>query len=54
MLRVGVSLSGTGPSYAALIDDDKIDDLAASWSDLGGRVICTEVNNRAASIGRGI
>jgi shikimate kinase len=50
----GVSLSGTGPSYAALIDDDKIDDLAASWSDLGGRVIRTKVNNRAASIGRGI
>ena len=50
----GVSLSGTGPSYAALIADDKIDDLAASWSDLGGRVISTEVNNRAASVGRGI
>jgi shikimate kinase len=50
----GVSLSGTGPSYAALIDDDKIDDLTASWSDLGGRVISTEVNNRVASIGRGI
>ncbi len=50
----GVSLSGTGPSYAALVDEDKIDDLAASWSILGGKVIRTKVNNRAASKGRGI
>lgn len=50
----GVSLSGTGPSYAALIDEDKIDRLAASWGDLGGKVIRTKVNNSAASIGRGI
>ena len=50
----GVSLSGTGPSYAALIDEGKIDDLEAAWRDLGGRVIRTKVNNRAASIGRGV
>ncbi len=51
---VGVSLSGTGPSYAALIDDDKSDALDAVWNSLGGRVIRTKVNNRAASIGRGV
>ncbi len=50
----GVSLSGTGPSYAALIDEGKSDDLEAAWRDLGGRVIRTKVNNRAASIGRGV
>jgi shikimate kinase len=50
----GVSLSGTGPSYAALIDEDRIDDLEAAWSDLGGRVIRTEINNRPASKGCGI
>jgi shikimate kinase len=50
----GVSLSGTGPSYAALIDERKSGDLEAAWKDLGGRVIRTKVNNRAASIGRGI
>ncbi len=49
-----VSLSGTGPSYAALIDEGKIDDLEAAWRDLGGRVIRTKVNNRAASKGRGV
>lgn len=51
---IGVSLSGTGPSYAALIEKEKVDDLEAAWSSLGGRVIRTKVNNRAASIGRGI
>ncbi len=50
----GVSLSGTGPSYAALINEDKSGDLEAIWRDLGGRVIRTKVNNRAASIGRGV
>ncbi len=50
----GVSLSGTGPSYAALIDDDRSDDLEAAWNSLGGKVIRTKVNNRAASIGRGV
>ncbi len=51
---IGVSLSGTGPSYAALIDEGKSDDLEAAWRDLGGRVIRTKVNNRAASKGRGV
>jgi shikimate kinase len=50
----GVSLSGTGPSYAALIDERKSGDLEAAWKDLGGRVIRTKVNNRAASTGRGV
>ncbi len=50
----GVSLSGTGPAYAALVDEDKMDALEASWSDLEGKVIRTKVNNRCASKGRGI
>jgi shikimate kinase len=50
----GVSLSGTGPSYAALIDKEKIGTLESDWSDVGGRVIRTKVNNKSASIGRGI
>lgn len=51
---LGVSLSGTGPAYAALVDEDKMDALEASWSDLGGKVIRTKVNNRCASKGRGV
>lgn len=50
----GASLSGTGPSYAAILDTARMDALEAAWGDLGGRVIRTEVNNRPASKGRGI
>ncbi|MGA9097496.1 MAG: shikimate kinase [Methanotrichaceae archaeon] len=49
----GVSLSGTGPSYASLIDDDKIDALEAAWESLGGKVIRTKVNNRKGIMGKG-
>ncbi|NYT02148.1 MAG: shikimate kinase [Methanosarcinales archaeon] len=48
------SLSGTGPSYAALVDGDSLDDVRSAWEDLGGRVIKTEINNQGASRGRGI
>lgn len=50
----GVSLSGTGPAYAAIIDADKMDELEANWGVLGGRVIRTKVNNKSAYRGRGI
>ena len=50
----GVSLSGTGPAYAAIIDEDKMDELEAAWGVLGGRVIRTKANNRSACKGRGI
>ncbi|MDM7934219.1 MAG: shikimate kinase [Methanothrix sp.] len=50
----GVSLSGTGPSYAALVSSKAADRLEAAWSTLGGRVIRTRTNNGAASKGRGI
>ena len=49
----GTSLSGTGPSYAALIDESKMDGLEESWRRLGGRVIRTKANNRCASRGQG-
>lgn len=50
----GVSLSGTGPAYAALVRAERLDALEAAWSDLGGRVIRTKTNNRSASKGRGV
>ena len=50
----GVSLSGTGPSYAAIVDEDRMDALEAAWKPLGGRVIRTKANNKCASKGRGI
>ncbi len=48
----GASLSGTGPSYAALIEENRMDELEESWRELGGRVIRTKANNRCASRGR--
>lgn len=51
---LGASLSGTGPSYAALVGADNIDVLESMWSELGGRVIRTKVNNNPASTGRGV
>jgi shikimate kinase len=50
----GVSLSGTGPAYAAIIDEDKMGELETAWEVLGGRVIRTKANNRSACKGRGI
>ena len=50
----GTSLSGTGPSYAALVSADNIDVLESMWRTFGGRVIKTKVNNNPASTGRGV
>jgi shikimate kinase len=46
----GVSLSGTGPSYVALVKDDQIKELKSAWESCGmeGRVIETTINNRGA------
>ncbi|HOK58591.1 MAG TPA: shikimate kinase [Methanothrix sp.] len=48
----GATLSGTGPAYAALVDDVSGDDVAAAWSSLGGRIIRTAVENRSARMGQ--
>ena len=49
----GASLSGTGPSYAAIIDERKVEELEAAWRPLGGKVIRTYSNNKGASKGEG-
>ncbi|MCD4800546.1 MAG: shikimate kinase [Methanococcoides sp.] len=43
----GVSLSGTGPAYSALVDRNLADTLKKVWEDLGtsGKVINTKINN---------
>lgn len=48
----GVSLSGTGPAYTALVDGEKGDRLVDAWSSLDGKIIRTKVNNTGAQIGR--
>ena len=46
----GVSLSGTGPSYAALVRPEQVNELRSAWESCGieGRVIETSINNRDA------
>ncbi len=44
----GVSLSGTGPSYTALVEGESIDKLKAVWSSYPGRVFVTKTNNSGA------
>ncbi|MCL7474693.1 MAG: shikimate kinase [ANME-2 cluster archaeon] len=48
----GVSLSGTGPAYTALVHGETADRLVDVWSALDGKVIRTEVNNKGARKGR--
>jgi len=47
------SLSGTGPSYAAIIEASRIVALEEAWRPLGGKVIRTYSNNSGASKGEG-
>ena len=46
----GVSLSGTGPSYAALVRAEQVKELRSAWESCGveGKVIETSKNNRDA------
>jgi shikimate kinase len=44
----GVSLSGTGPSYTALVEGEKVDKLRAIWSSYPGKVFVTRTNNTGA------
>ncbi len=46
----GVSLSGTGPAYTALVGKDKVDILKDAWENSGvsGNVIRTKINNEGA------
>jgi shikimate kinase len=48
----GVSLSGTGPSYAALVNPDQVNELKSAWESCGqeGRIIETTITNRDALI----
>lgn len=47
----GVTLSGTGPSYVALVNEQQATELEDSWNDCGisGNVIKTKVDNKGAS-----
>jgi len=42
----GVSLSGTGSAYTALVGRDQIQELKGCWSDMGGSAIQTRIVNK--------
>jgi shikimate kinase len=42
----GVSLSGTGSAYTALVGRDQIKELKGCWGDIGGSVIHTRIVNK--------
>ncbi|NYT19012.1 MAG: shikimate kinase [Methanosarcinales archaeon] len=46
----GVSLSGTGPAYSALVDKDLRNELINIWEECGtsGKVINTKINNEGS------
>jgi shikimate kinase len=43
----GVSLSGTGPAYSALVEKEMAEELVKIWEECGtsGKVINTKINN---------
>ncbi len=44
----GVSLSGTGPAFAALVCIDEIDAVIKAWNNLKGKIIRTKIDNTGA------
>ncbi len=50
----GVTLSGTGPSYVALVNDDQAGELEDAWNEycVSGTLIRTRVNNNGAYKGK--
>lgn len=42
----GVSLSGTGSAYTALVGRDQIKELTGCWGDMGGSVLQTRIVNK--------
>lgn len=47
---IAASLSGTGPSFAAVCHRDSVEAVRSCWADLPGRMVLVEVNNNKASV----
>ncbi|MDD2665362.1 MAG: shikimate kinase [Methanocellales archaeon] len=46
----GVSLSGTGPAFTAIVCIDDVDDVIKAWKRLKGKTIRTEIDNTGARV----
>ncbi|MFB0543244.1 MAG: shikimate kinase [Candidatus Bathyarchaeia archaeon] len=47
---IAASLSGTGPSFAAVCPCDSVEAVSSCWAGLPGRVVTVEVNNEKAGV----
>lgn len=47
---IASGLSGTGSSFVAIVDDDKIDDVKQAWINYDGEVIETHVDNEGCRV----
>jgi len=47
---LGASVSGNGPSIAAVVKDDKISSVKKTFSSLEGRIIVSPINNKKAEV----
>jgi shikimate kinase len=47
---LGASISGNGPSVAAVVQEDKLPQVQSALSRLAGRVLVSKVNNEKASV----
>ena len=43
---IAAGLSGTGPSFVAIADDNALDNVLDSWNSYEGDIIHTEVDNK--------
>jgi shikimate kinase len=46
----GVSLSGKGPAFTAIVCIDYVDDVIKAWNHLKGKIIRTEIDNTGARV----
>ena len=47
---LAAGLSGTGPSFVAIVPDDALDRVQETWSSYPGRVILTSVENMGTRV----
>jgi shikimate kinase len=47
---LAAGLSGTGPSFVAIVPEENLDQVQEAWSSLDGKVITTGVDNRGTKV----
>jgi shikimate kinase len=47
---LGASVSGNGPSMAAVAHENRIDDIKSAFGDFNGNILVSKINNQKASV----